>query len=199
MTDKFARGRVLVIGATGYVGGRLVPLLASRGHRVRAMGRSLEKLNCRPWARLPNVETAAADVRRKDDFARAAQGCRVAFYLVHSMIAEKKQYAGADRQGALNMAAVAAACGLERIIYLGGLGDRDDPRLSRHRRSRHEVERILIAWTGAGDQPQGRHDSRGRAAPASEMLRHLVERLPVMTPPRWVNTPCQPDCHLRCP
>jgi uncharacterized protein YbjT (DUF2867 family) len=182
---------ILVVGATGYVGGRLVPLLASRGYRVRAMGRSLEKLNCRPWARLPVVETVQGDVRDLSAFERAARGCRAAFYLVHSMIAEKKGYARADREGALNMAAVAAAHGLERIIYLGGLGDRDDQRLSHHLRSRHEVETILAA----GPVPVTNLRAAmilGSGSASFEMLRYLVERLPVMIPPRWVKTPCQP-------
>ncbi|MGD9223295.1 MAG: NAD(P)H-binding protein, partial [Desulfobacteraceae bacterium] len=109
MTGNRSKKTILVVGATGYVGGRLVPLLASRGYKVRAMGRSLDKLNCRPWARHPKVETVEADVLDRQAFARAAMGCSAAFYLVHSMIAAKKGYAGADRQGALNMAAVAAA------------------------------------------------------------------------------------------
>lgn len=182
---------ILVVGATGYVGGRLVPLLASHGYPVRSMGRSLEKLNCRPWAGLPGIENVQADVRDIRSFERAAQGCRAAFYLVHSMIADKKGYALADRQGALNMAAVAAAHGLERIIYLGGLGDKDDQRLSPHLRSRHEVETILAA----GSVPVTNLRAAmilGSGSASFEMLRYLVERLPVMTPPRWVNTPCQP-------
>jgi uncharacterized protein YbjT (DUF2867 family) len=155
------------------------------------MGRSLEKLNCRPWARLPRVETVQADARDRTSFARAAQGCRAAFYLVHSMIADKKGYARADREGALNMAAAAAAHGLERIIYLGGLGNKNDHRLSHHLRSRHEVETILAA----GPVPVTNLRAAmilGSGSASFEMLRYLVDRLPVMTPPRWVNTPCQP-------
>ena len=191
MTKDRSERPVLVVGATGYVGGRLVPLLASRGYQIRAMGRSLQKLNCRPWARLAQVETVQADVRDVQSFVCAAQGCRAAFYLVHSMIADKKGYAQADREGALNMAAVAAACGLERIIYLGGLGDRDDRRLSSHLRSRHEVEIILAS----GPVPVTNLRAAmilGSGSASFEMLRYLVDRLPVMTPPRWVNTPCQP-------
>lgn len=191
MTKDRSNQPILVVGATGYVGGRLVPLLASRGYRVRAMGRSLEKLNCRPWARVPHVETVQADVRDIKSFNHAAQGCRAALYLVHSMIAEKKGYARADRTGALNMAAVAAAQGMARIIYLGGLGDKDDHRLSPHLRSRHEIETIL----SAGPVPATHLRAAmilGSGSASFEMLRYLVERLPVMTPPRWVNTPCQP-------
>ena len=114
---------ILVVGATGYVGGRLVPLLAEQGYRVRAMARSLGKLNCRPWARHPNVTTVQGDVRNLASLYRAARECRTVFYLVHGMIAEKADYAKADREGALNMSAVAAVQGIKRIIYLGGLGD----------------------------------------------------------------------------
>ena len=190
MTQKNQRP-ILVVGATGYVGGRLVPLLAEEGYRVRAMARSREKLECRPWARHPNVQTVSADVLDKASFTRAAKGCKAAYYLVHSMIAAKKGYALTDRQGALNMAAVAAVQGLERIIYLGGLGDRKDRRISHHLRSRHEVERILTA----GPVPVTNLRAAmilGSGSASFEMLRYLVERLPVMTPPRWVNTPCQP-------
>ena len=190
-TNETDTAPILVVGATGYVGGRLVPLLAEKGYRVRAMARSREKLDCRPWARHPNVETVSGDVLDKAALARAAEGCRVAFYLVHSMIAAKKGYARADRQGALHMAAVAAAAGLQRIIYLGGLGDKDDRRLSHHLRSRHEVEAVLAA----GPVPVTNLRAAmilGSGSASFEMLRYLVERLPVMTPPRWVNTPCQP-------
>jgi uncharacterized protein YbjT (DUF2867 family) len=191
MADTQSKGTMLVVGATGYVGGRLVPLLTSSGYRVRAMARSLAKLKCRPWAGDPMVEPVQGDVRDQSSFSTAAEGCRAAFYLVHSMIAEKKGYAGADRQGALAMAAVAAAHGLERIIYLGGLGDKDHRRLSPHLQSRHEVEKIL----SAGPVPVTNLRAAmilGSGSASFEMLRYLVERLPVMTPPRWVNTPCQP-------
>jgi uncharacterized protein YbjT (DUF2867 family)/uncharacterized protein YndB with AHSA1/START domain len=191
MADTQSKGTILVVGATGYVGGRLVSLLARCGYRVRAMGRSLAKLSYRPWARDAMVEPVQGDVRDKPSFSQAAVGCRAAFYLVHSMIAEKKDYAGADREGAFNMAAVAAAHGLERIIYLGGLGDKNHRRISRHLQSRHEVEMIL----SAGPVPVTNLRAAmilGSGSASFEMLRYLVERLPVMIPPRWVNTPCQP-------
>lgn len=191
MADTQSKGTILVVGATGYVGGRLVPLLVSRGYQVRAMGRSLAKIKCRPWARDALVAPVEGDVRDKLSFFKAAAGCQAAFYLVHSMIAEKKGYASADREGAFNMAAVAAAHGFERIIYLGGLGDKSHRRISRHLQSRHEVEKIL----SAGPVPVTNLRAAmilGSGSASFEMLRYLVERLPVMTPPRWVNTPCQP-------
>jgi uncharacterized protein YbjT (DUF2867 family) len=182
---------VLVAGATGYVGGRLVPRLLSAGYRVRALGRSVEKLACRPWGRDPNVELAQGDVLDAGSMERAADGCGAAFYLVHSMTAQKKAYARADRTGAQNMVSAAAAGGLGRIIYLSGLGDPDDAGLSPHLRSRHEVETIL------SDGPVPVVVLRaamilGSGSASFEMLRYLTERLPVMITPRWVHTPCQP-------
>ncbi|MBI9082822.1 MAG: SDR family oxidoreductase [Desulfobacterales bacterium] len=182
---------ILVTGATGYVGGRLVPRLLAAGNRVRAAGRSLEKLNCRPWARHRMVETVCADALDPGAMAAAAKGCRVAFYLVHSMAARKGAFAEADRRAALVMAAAATAAGLERIIYLGGLGEVSDGALSRHLKSRFEVEAILKA----GPVPVTILRAAmilGSGSASFEMLRYLVERLPVMTPPRWVDTPCQP-------
>jgi uncharacterized protein YbjT (DUF2867 family) len=103
---------ILVTGATGYVGGRLVPLLLAAGHRVRAMGRSPEKLAGRPWATDPGVELVRGDTLDRASLATAASGCRAAYYLVHSMIAQKGSYAEADRTSARNMVAVAAEAGL---------------------------------------------------------------------------------------
>ena len=113
---------VLVTGATGYVGGRLVPQLLSSGYRVRVIGRSLSKLKCRPWASDPKVEFAQADVLDETSLIRAAAGCWAAFYLVHSMNPQHKDFAKADRKAAQNMVKAAAPEGCERVIYLGGLG-----------------------------------------------------------------------------
>jgi len=142
MTDET---RILVTGATGYVGARLIPRLLAAGYKVRALGRSLEKMATRSWACHENVELVQGDARSSKDLMRAAQGCRSAFYLVHAMMAQKGKFALADRLSAMNMQKAAAAAGLKQIIYLGGLGDIRHPNLSRHLASRHEVGRILNA------------------------------------------------------
>ena len=182
---------VLVTGATGYVGGRLVPRLLAAGYRVRALGRSLSKLRHRPWGGHPLIELAQGDVMDAESLRQAAQGCWAAFYLVHSMTAAAQDFAAADRQAARNMARAAAAAGLDRIIYLGGLGGADDPNLSEHLRSRFEVARIL--QSGAVPTTFLRAAMiLGSGGAAFEILRYLVDRLPVMLTPRWVHTPVQP-------
>ncbi len=182
---------VLVTGATGYVGGRLIPLLLEKGFHVRAMGRSVEKMACRTWAAHPNTELVQGDVLDRQSLFHACKGCSAAFYLVHSMIAQKEKYAQADRISALNMAAAAEAAGLDRIIYLGGLGEPGHQRISRHLRSRHEVGKILQA----GKVPVTVLNAAmilGSGSASFEILRYLTHRLPVMITPRWVETPSQP-------
>lgn len=182
---------ILVTGATGYVGGRLIPELLEAGYRVRAMGRSFEKLACRPWAGHPRIELARADVLDGPSLEKALKGCRVAYYLVHSMFAQKKRFAEADRRAAYHMAAAARSAGLERIIYLGALAEARDQPLSSHLQSRLEVARILRA----GPVPITELRSPmilGSGSASFEILRYLVERLPVMITPSWVHSLTQP-------
>jgi uncharacterized protein YbjT (DUF2867 family)/uncharacterized protein YndB with AHSA1/START domain len=182
---------ILVTGATGYVGGRLVPLLLAAGYRVRACARDPQRLEKRPWSGHPHVETVAMDALDLASVTEAVTGCGVIFYLIHSMVAGKGGFADADRTAALNMAAVASVRGVRRIIYLGGLGDADHPGLSAHLRSRHEVEEIFR--NGAVPATCLRAAMiLGSGSASFEMLRYLTDRLPVMITPRWVNTPCQP-------
>ncbi len=182
---------ILVTGATGYVGGRLIPALLEAGYRVRAMGRSLNKLACRPWARHQQIELVQGDVLDKASLTKAAHGCRAAYYLVHSMIAQKEKFAEADRQAARNMVDAAASSGLERMIYLGGLAEAQDTALSKHLKSRIEVAQIL--QSGAVPTTDLRAPMiLGSGSASFEILRYLVEHLPVMTTPRWVFSLNQP-------
>jgi uncharacterized protein YbjT (DUF2867 family) len=182
---------ILVTGATGYVGGRLIPALLDAGYRVRAMGRSLEKVGCRPWAGHSRVELVQGDVLDLESLKQAASSCRAAYYLVHSMIAQKEKFVEADRRAAQNMVEAALAAGLERIIYLGGLAEASQGSLSKHLKSRIEVADILQAG------PVPTTDLRtpmilGSGSASFEILRYLVERLPAMITPRWVQSMNQP-------
>jgi len=182
---------ILVTGATGYVGGRLIPALLQAGWRVRAMARSVEKLACRPWARHPGVELVKGDVLDAASLEAAASGCDVAYYLVHSMIAQEGRFAEADRAAARNMVSSAAAAGVKRMIYLGGLAEAKHGALSKHLRSRIEVAEILQSG------PVPTTDLRapmivGSGSASFEILRYLVEHLPAMTTPRWVRSLNQP-------
>ncbi|MBN1931327.1 MAG: SDR family oxidoreductase [Desulfobacterales bacterium] len=182
---------ILVTGATGYVGGRLIPRLLEAGYRVRAMGRSIAKLKSRPWGTHPNIELTEGDVLEFESLRKSVSGCRAAYYLVHSMNPLQKDFAAADRKGAQNMALSAAEAGLEKIIYLGGLGNEQDPNLSEHLKSRLEVAKILQS----GKIPTTFLRAAmilGSGSASFEILRYLMDRLPVMFTPRWVNTPCQP-------
>ncbi len=181
---------VLVTGATGYVGGRLVPKLLEAGCRVRALARSRRKLAARPWAKHPLVELAKGDLLDPPSLTEAIRGCRAAYYLVHSMNPSTKDFAAADRRAAQNMRAAAAAAGLERMIYLGGLLPTSQ-RPSHHLASRAEVGRILQS----GPVPTTVLRAAmilGSGSASFEILRYLVERLPVMLTPRWVRTQVQP-------
>jgi uncharacterized protein YbjT (DUF2867 family) len=179
--------RILVTGVTGYVGGRLVARLLNKGHRVRCFVRDPLRLQGRTW--LDQVELARGDVLQPESLSEAMRGVNVAYYLVHSLGAGG-DFEDRDLVGARNFAGAARAAGVERIIYLGGLGDPQTD-LSPHLRSRQE--------TGAALREAGVPVTEFRAAViigsgslSFEMLRYLTERLPVMICPRWVFTRIQP-------
>lgn len=181
---------ILVTGASGYVGARLVPRLLSLGYRVRAGSRAPDSLRVRPWSDDPGVERVRVDVLDPGSLAEACAGCSAAFYLVHSMVPGQHDFAAADREGARNMARAAEDAGLRRIVYLGGLGD-SGADVSLHLRSRAEVGAIL----SAGRVPVTVLRAAmilGAGSGSFEILRYLVERLPVMVTPRWVGTESQP-------
>ncbi|MDM8006387.1 MAG: SDR family oxidoreductase [Phycisphaerae bacterium] len=181
---------VLVTGATGYIGGRLVPRLVERGYRVRCLAREPRKLSDRPWAERPNVEIIRCDIDDPDALRAAMQGCCATYYLVHSMMVAGADYRERDRVLARGFAEAAEAAGLERIIYLGGLGEIGD-KLSEHLASRREVETALAS----GSVPVTVFRAAmiiGSGSASFEILRYLVERLPIMITPRWVSTEAQP-------
>jgi uncharacterized protein YbjT (DUF2867 family) len=178
--------RVLVVGATGYVGGRLVPRLLAEGHDVRCLARRPAKLSLQPWRN--RVEIVEGDIGDPTSLKEAAAGCDAAYYLVHSM-GSSDDFADTDRIGAENFRQAADETGLGRVVYLGGLAR--DPQRSRHMRSRHEVGRILAS--GATPVTELRAGVIiGSGSLSFEMIRYLTDVLPVMITPRWVRTRCQP-------
>lgn len=178
--------RVVVTGATGYIGGRLVTRLRSRGHAVRCFSRSPERLR----GRFDDaVELAAGEVQDYDAALHALEGADATYYLVHSMSAAG-DFRDEDRAAAQTFARAARDAGVKRIIYLGGLGDEGD-RLSAHLRSRHEVGEVLAA-SGVPVIEFRAAQIVGSGSVSFEMVRYLCERLPVMIAPKWVGTRCQP-------
>ncbi|MDE2861580.1 MAG: DUF2867 domain-containing protein [Chloroflexota bacterium] len=180
-------GLVLVTGATGYIGGRLVPLLVEAGHRVRVLVRDESRVRSRPWS--DQVEVATGDVFDPESLSKALAGVDYAYYLIHSM-ASGPRYHDLDVEAARKFGEAAWAARVKRVIYLGGLGD-PKANLSRHLRSRQE--------TGEALRESGVTVSEFRAAVvvgsgsiSFEMIRHLVERLPVMVCPRWIYSRIQP-------
>ena len=182
------RGRVaLVTGATGYIGGRLVPELLAAGWKVRALARRPEALRDRPWS--DDIEVVRGDVGDLDVVRSAMDGIHVAYYLVHAL-GSGSRFESTDRRTALVFGQAAREAGIARIVYLGGLYP-DDEVLSRHLDSRREVGEILLA-SGVPTTVLRAAVILGSGSASFEMLRYLTERLPVMITPRWVNTRIQP-------
>ena len=181
--------KVAVIGATGYVGGRLVPELLAARHEVRCLARTPAKLANVEWR--SEVEVVAADVLDQASLDDAMVGVEAVYYLVHAM-GHAGDFEETDRLGAENTRAAAERAGAARIVYLGGLGDDDTGQLSSHLASRHEVGHVLAA--GAVPVTEIRAAVIiGSGSASFEMLRHLAEVLPAMVCPQWVTTTrCQP-------
>ncbi|MCE9591908.1 MAG: heme-binding protein [Planctomycetes bacterium] len=182
--------QVVVTGATGYVGGRLVPLLLEAGHQVVCLVRSQRKLASRPWSGDTRVRTIEIDLTNEDAVATAMKGCQAAYYLIHSMEVTGRHYAQRDRHLAQTFARAAERAGVGRIIYLGGLGELGG-NLSEHLASRREVEACLSS-TPVPVTVLRAAMIIGSGSASFEILRYLVERLPAMITPRWVNTESQP-------
>ncbi|MDL2216451.1 SDR family oxidoreductase, partial [Desulfovibrio sp. OttesenSCG-928-M14] len=182
--------RILVAGATGYVGGRLVPLLLASGYPVRALTRSRQKVLSRPWGRYEGLEIAQGDMHDLESVCAALQDCDIVYYLVHSMESGQRDFSDADRRAAYNMVRALKGSNVRRVIYLSGLLP-DDPNLSTHLRSRGEVEEIL----SLSDTPVTTLRAAqliGSGSASFEMIRWLVDRLPVMVTPRWTSVRTQP-------
>ncbi len=180
MTEAPAH-HVLVLGATGYVGGRLVPELVDGGHRVRCLSRSAAALNAIPWS--TDVDVIEGDLDEPDTLPDAFAGIDTVIYLVHSL--GRDDFEQVERRTATNVREAADAAGVRHIVYMSGLG-RDDDRLSAHLRSRHAVGATLAGSTAAVTELRAAV-VLGAGSASFEMLRSLVEVLPAMIAPKWVT------------
>ena len=178
--------RILIVGASGYIGGRLVPMLTRQGHELTLVGRDPRSLA----ERSPGLRVLRADLMDPDTLPPALEGVEVAYYLAHAMGGGEAGFAERDLQAARSFASAAANAGVRQIVYLGGLGV-DAPGLSHHLASRHETGAEL-ARHGVPVTELRAAIVIGSGSASFEILRHLTERLPVMITPRWVSTRCQP-------
>ncbi len=180
-------GRILVTGASGYIGGRLVPELLARGYRVRIMVRAPSPEYALRW---PGAEIVVADALDQDQLARALEGIDTAYYLLHSLLRGPKEFEGVDLRVAKNFRVAAEGRNVRRIIYLGGLGDTRGV-LSSHLRSRMEIAQELRS----GKTPVTILRAAiiiGSGSASYEIIYHLVRKLPFILLPEWAKSKCQP-------
>src|SRR5579859_4560015 len=180
--------KIVVTGATGYVGGRLVPRLIAAGHQVVCLARDPERLAGRAWSEA--VQARRGDALDPDSLRQALHGQEVAYYLIHSMAEGARGFEERDRLAALNFGAAARVAGVQRIIYLGGLGA-DDKEMSAHLASRQQVGDMLRA-SGVPVTEFRAAVVVGSGSISFEMIRYLTERVPLMVCPRWVFNRIQP-------
>jgi uncharacterized protein YbjT (DUF2867 family) len=183
---RFQR-RILVTGATGYIGGRLIPRLLDSGYTVRCMVRDPSRLQGRPW--LTKVEVAQGDVLAPESLAAPLQGIDLAFYLIHSLSAGH-DFSERDVIAAEAFSQACLQAGVQRIIYLGGLGD-PSTELSEHLRSR-QLTGVALREAGVPVTEFRAAVIVGSGSLSFELVRYLTERLPVMICPKWVYTRVQP-------
>lgn len=177
---------VLLTGATGYVGGLLLPLLEKQSVVVRCLARSPDKIR----RTVATTQTVQGDVLDASSLPQAMAGVHTAYYLVHLM-SGSKDFESKDRQAARNFAQAAKNAKVRRIVYLGGLGDDADPKLSPHLRSRHEVGQILRD-SGVETIEFRAGMVIGAGSLSFQLMKSLTDRLPVMICPKWLSTPTQP-------
>jgi uncharacterized protein YbjT (DUF2867 family) len=177
----------LVTGATGYIGARLVPRLLDEGHRVRALARNPDKLADVPWQQ--QVEVARGDLNDVDSLVTAFDGIDVVYYLVHSM-GSSKNFTAEENRSVTNVVTAARRTGVRRVVYLGGLHP-DNRELSPHLESRRAVGEALMD-SGIETVVLQAGVVIGSGSASFEMIRHLTNRLPVMTTPKWVHNRIQP-------
>jgi uncharacterized protein YbjT (DUF2867 family) len=185
--DEESRPTILLTGGSGYIGGRLLPLLERSGVALRCLARNPKRLEP---AVSQGTEIVSGDVQDPAALLRALQGVETAYYLIHRM-SGSRDFEREDRQAATHFADAARQAGVRRIIYLGGLGDDSDPNLSPHLRSRHEVGEILRT-SGVETIEFRASVVVGAGSLSYELLKTLTDRLPVMLCPKWLSTPTQP-------
>ena len=180
-------GRILVTGASGYVGGRLIVELLNRGYKVRAMVRRKLTIHANRW---PGAEIVEADALRPESLREALEGVRVAYYLIHSMMLGPRSFSKSDLEAARNFAEAAQATGVDRIVYLGGLGERHAD-LSEHLRNRMEVAEVLRSGTVSVTILRAAVII-GSGSASYEIMQHLVSVLRLIFIPKWAGSRCQP-------